>query len=84
LTKGIVARAGSRLKIVSRAHAGVISVRVSRAAGTRALTLRIGTPELSLSPSLGASLGTPHPGRPKLTLVITDAQGVSTRISVVV
>jgi subtilase family serine protease len=84
LIKGIVARAGSRLKIVSRAHAGVISVRVSRAAGTRALTLRIGTPELSLSPSLGASLGTPHPGRPKLTLVITDAQGVSTRISVVV
>jgi hypothetical protein len=82
IARGIVVSAGQRLKLVGRGRRGSLTITVSRAAGARSLSLRIDVPEISLSRSLMAMIGAHRRSAAKLTLVVKDAQGVATSLTI--
>ncbi len=82
LTRGIAVIDGSRkrLKAKLRLIHGVLWVQLSRSVS--AAQLQLGPPEISLTRALRASIASRHTRSATLRMVVTDASGVSTRLSV--
>jgi Pro-kumamolisin, activation domain/Putative Ig domain len=82
---GISARtkSGRRLKATGQLLRGALTVRLGRA-GPRDATLRVSVAEISLAPALAAKIAARQSRSVKLTVIVTDAMNVRTRLRVTV
>jgi Pro-kumamolisin, activation domain/Putative Ig domain len=76
-------KSGRRLKATGQLLRGALAVSLARA-GPRGATLRVSVAEISLAPALAARIGRRRSRPLKLTVIVTDARNVRTRLLVAV